>query len=72
MKPAAKSPQPLSNTQQLEVLKHVFNHIDNGALVIDPNGYITHFNEPYGRFLGLDPAEQIGKHVTDVVENSRI
>lgn len=72
MKPAAKSPQPLSNTQQLEVLKHVFNHIDNGALVIDPNGYITHFNEPYGRFLGLDPAEQIGKHVTDVVENSRM
>lgn len=66
------SPQPLSNTQQLEVLKHVFNHIDNGALVVDPNGYITHFNEPYGRFLKLNPAEQIGKHVTDVVENSRM
>lgn len=62
----------LSNKQQLEVLKHVFNHIDNGALVVDPDGYITHFNEPYGRFLGIDPAAQIGKHVTDVVENSRM
>lgn len=62
----------LSHKQQLEVLTHVFNHIDNGALVVDPEGYITHFNEPYGRFLELDPAKQIGKHVTDVVENSRM
>lgn len=66
------SPSDLSSKQQLEVLKHVFNHIDNGALVVDPDGYITHFNEPYGRFLGLNPADQIGKHVTDVVENSRM
>jgi PAS domain S-box-containing protein len=72
MKTEVHSPQPLSNTQQLEVLKHVFNHIDNGACVVDPAGFITHFNEPYGRFLGLDPAKQIGKHVTDVVENSRM
>ncbi len=62
----------LSSKQQLEVLKLVFNHIDNGALVVDPDGYITHFNEPYGEFLGIDPAAQIGKHVTDVVENSRM
>ena len=68
-----KSPAtPLSDKQQLDVLEHVFNHIDNGALVIDPDGFITHFNEPYGKFLGLNPAEQIGKHVTDVVENSRM
>jgi len=62
----------LTEKQQLEVLTHVFNHIDNGALVVDPDGYITHFNEPYGKFLGLQPSEQIGKHVTDVVENSRM
>ncbi len=65
-------PTQLSDKQQLEVLKHVFNHIDNGALVVDPEGFITHFNEPYGKFLGLNPADQIGKHVTDVVENSRM
>ncbi len=62
----------LSNKQQLEVLTLVFNHIDNGALVVNSDGYITHFNKPYGEFLGLDPAEQIGKHVTDVIENSRM
>jgi len=67
-----KKSTELTHKQQLEVLKLVFNHIDNGALVVDPDGYITHFNEPYGKFLGLEPAKQIGKHVTDVVENSRM
>ena len=67
-----KNPEPLTEKQQLEVLTLVFDHIDNGALVVDPDGYITHFNKPYGRFLGLDPNQQIGKHVTDVVENSRM
>ncbi len=62
----------LSERQQLKVLKLVFNHIDNGAVVVDREGYITHFNKPYGRFLGVDPDEQIGRHVTEVVENSRL
>jgi PAS domain S-box-containing protein len=67
-----KKPAALTEKQQLEVLNLVFNHIDNGALVVDPDGFITHFNIPYGQFLGLNPADQIGKHVTDVVENSRM
>ncbi len=62
----------LSDKQQLDVLNLVFNHIDNGAMVTDPDGYITHFNKQYGLFLGLEPDDQIGKHVTDVVENTRM
>ena len=62
----------LSVQQQLEILKLVFDHIDNGACVVDPEGYITHFNAPYGRFLGVDPKKQIGRHVTEVVESSRM
>lgn len=50
----------------------IFNHIHSGACVTDANGYITHFNQPYGAFLGVDPQKQIGRHVTDVVENSRM
>ena len=41
-------------------------------LVTDIDGYITHFNKPYGRFLGLDPKTEIGKHCTESVENSRM
>jgi sensor histidine kinase regulating citrate/malate metabolism len=50
----------------------VFDSIYNGAIVTDPDGYVTHFNKPYGRFLGVDPEAQIGKHCTAAVENSRM
>ena len=65
-------PTQLSIQQQLEVMKLIFDHIDNGACVVDPDGFITHFNKPYGRFLGVDPEEQIGRHVTEVIEGSRM
>lgn len=58
--------------QQLQALQLIFEHIHDGACVTDPNGIITHFNGPYGRFLGVDPVAQIGKHITDVVENTRM
>ena len=50
----------------------IFNHIYNGAMVTDADGYVTHFNEPYGRFLGVKPAQQVGRHATEVVENTRM
>jgi PAS domain S-box-containing protein len=62
----------LSTKQQLEILNLIFDHIDNGACVVDAEGYITHFNIPYGKFLGVNPKQQIGKHVTEVAENTRL
>jgi PAS domain S-box-containing protein len=58
--------------QQLEMYRLVFDSIYNGAIVTDADGYITHFNKPYGEFLGVNPTEQIGRHCTDAVENSRM
>lgn len=69
---ATKSRNTLSTTQQLEILSLIFDHIDNGACVVDAHGYITHFNSPYGKFLDVDPKQQIGKHITEVVENTRM
>lgn len=57
---------------QLKALQLIFEHIQDGACVTDENGVITHFNGTYGRFLGVDPKEQIGKHITEVVENTRM
>jgi PAS domain S-box-containing protein len=57
---------------QLENYKLIFDSIYNGVMVTDADGYITHFNKPYGQFLGLDPEAQIGKHCTDVIENTRM
>ncbi len=58
--------------QQLEEYKLIFDSIHNGVMVTDADGYVTHFNKPYGQFLGLEPADQIGKHCTEVVENTRM
>jgi len=57
---------------RLEMYELIFNSIYNGAMVTDANGYITHFNKPYGQFLGLNPEEQIGKYCIDAIENSRM
>jgi len=58
--------------KELEMYQFIFNSINHGAMVIDPDGRITHFNDPYGRFLNLNPEEQIGKHCTEVFENTRM
>ncbi len=58
--------------QQLELYKLVLDNIYNGVVVVDANGYIIYFNKPYGQFLNVDPEAQIGKHVTDVIENTRM
>ena len=58
--------------QQLEMYKLIFDSIYNGTMATDSQGFITHFNKPYGEFLGLDPDEQIGKHCTEVIENTRM
>lgn len=58
--------------QQLELYELIFNSIHNGAIVTDASGYVTHFNKSYGRFLGIDPADQIGRHCSEVLENTRM
>ncbi|MFH1930883.1 MAG: sigma 54-interacting transcriptional regulator [Pseudomonadota bacterium] len=58
--------------QDLEMFELIFDSIYNGVMVTDAEGYVIHFNKPYGKFLGLDHAAQIGKHCTEVVENTRM
>ncbi len=58
--------------KRLEMLELIFDSIYNGVMVTDSDGYVTHFNTPYGRFLGVDPKRQIGKHCTEVIENTRM
>ncbi|HSO18159.1 MAG TPA: sigma 54-interacting transcriptional regulator, partial [Desulfosarcina sp.] len=55
-----------------ELFRLIFDNIYNGAMVTDAEGIVTHLNRPYARFLGLNAAESIGKHCTEVVENTRM
>ena len=63
---------PLTVLNHLEMLNLVIDNVLNGIMVTDPDGYITHFNKPYGQFLGIDSKSQLGKHCTEVVENTRM
>ena len=58
--------------RQLEMYELIFDCIYNGIMVTDADGYVTHFNKPYGQFLDLEPAQQIGRHCTEVIENTRM
>ena len=70
-KPRRRRPKP-GLRQQVEMYELIFDCIYNGIMVTDAEGYVTHFNKPYGQFLGLDPQQQIGKHCTEVIENTRM
>ena len=58
--------------QKLEMFELILDAIHNGVIVTDPDGMITHFNKPYGTYLELDPEAQIGRHCTEVLENTRM
>lgn len=58
--------------ERLTLFELIFENMSNGCVVTDKDGYITHFNKPYGKFLGLDPEKQIGKHCTEVIDNTRM
>ncbi len=57
---------------RLELCELILDSIYNGIIVTDPAGYVIYFNKPYGQFLEIDPKEQIGRHVTEVIENTRM
>jgi len=59
-------------SKRLKMADLIFDHIENGAVVTDAGGYILYFNRPYALFLGVDASRMIGKHVTEVLENSRM
>ncbi len=58
--------------EKIQLYEGVLNNITSGVLITDPDGYIVFFSESYGKFLGMDPKAQIGKHTTEVIENSRM
>ncbi|MGI6486621.1 MAG: sigma-54 interaction domain-containing protein [Tepidanaerobacteraceae bacterium] len=54
------------------ILETIFNNPYEGILVVDKSGYIVMMNRAYGDFLGIDPHVVKDKHVTKVIENTRL
>lgn len=63
----------LEETHRLaETMKTVLDAAYEGVVVVDGNGVIREINRAYCQFLGIRREEAVGKHVTDVIENTRL
>jgi len=58
--------------EKLSLYEAILDNIHNGVMITDPHGKIIFFSKTYGTFLGIDPEAAIGKHCTEVIENTRM
>jgi len=70
--PATGDSKPDSARARLKLAELIFDHIESGALVTDAEGRILCINRPYARLLGVDPEAMTGRHVTEMLESSRM
>lgn len=61
-----------SAERERDMLEEALGHAYEGLLITDPDGYILKTNQAYAAFLGKKLEEMVGKHVTEVVENTRM
>ena len=58
--------------KELELASLIFDHLNLGMSVIDAEGYMAVCNKFLVRFLGLDPQNMIGRHVTEIFPTTTI
>ncbi len=57
---------------EMTLIKTILELAYDGLIVVDKEGHITMMSNAYKHFLGLEDDEIIGKHVTDVIPNTRM
>lgn len=55
-----------------DVLKLILDTAYEGIVLVDAGGLIQEMNQPYLNLLGVSRDEVIGRHVVDVIENTRL
>jgi transcriptional regulator with PAS, ATPase and Fis domain len=54
------------------VLEQILENAYEGVVVTDATGKIIMLNNAYANYLGIDAQAAIGKHVTEVIDNTRV
>ncbi|GAK05865.1 sigma54 specific transcriptional regulator, Fis family [Geomicrobium sp. JCM 19037] len=57
---------------ELQLYRSALEHSYEGVIVVDHNGIIISVNETYAAFINQTADDVRGKHVTEVVENTRM
>ncbi|ABR50605.1 sigma54 specific transcriptional regulator, Fis family [Alkaliphilus metalliredigens QYMF] len=60
------------NQELLDLYKDIIDCSFNWIVVVNQGGYIILLNQAYCDFIGVEQSESIGKHVTEVIENTRM
>lgn len=58
--------------KELRYFKELVDQLYDGIIMCNKEGYITMINQTYCDFLGTTIEKSIGKHVTEVLENTRM
>ncbi|MGH7409942.1 MAG: sigma-54 interaction domain-containing protein, partial [Candidatus Methylomirabilis sp.] len=53
-------------------LSMALDNIEFGTIVVDADGIVTFFSKSYERFLGIPRDQALGRHVAEVIENTRM
>ena len=56
----------------MDILKTLVDNDNDGLLIIDKNAIITMISKSYCDFLGTTQENAVGKHVKEVIENTRM
>ena len=68
-----KMSRELDSTRALaRTLEEVLAGAGEWMVVVDANGFVTMISEEYAEFNGTTVADAVGKHVTQVIENTRM
>ncbi|RBW69227.1 sigma-54 interaction domain-containing protein [Bacillus taeanensis] len=55
-----------------ELLEKILDNAYEWIVVVDHKGFINYLNKGYCEFLGVRQEEVLGKHVADIIENTRM
>ncbi|PTL37330.1 sigma 54-interacting transcriptional regulator [Alkalicoccus saliphilus] len=58
--------------EKAEQMEMVIELSHDGIIMVDKKGFITMVNKEYADFIGRPPEELTGRHVTEVIENTRM
>ncbi|WP_087972604.1 sigma-54 interaction domain-containing protein [Oceanobacillus rekensis] len=62
----------LDSPYREEIIETVFEKSNFCFVVVDEQGMLTYLNDNYCEFIGVKKEEAIGKHVEDIIENTRM
>ncbi|GGD13730.1 sigma-54 interaction domain-containing protein [Pontibacillus salipaludis] len=64
--------ESIRDSHKQDVFDTFFENGNFCIVVVDHEGIVSYINESYCQFLNVDKRQAIGKHVTEVIENTRM